>query len=318
VIPAKDEPEIPALSVAPDILPIVVVNDQAELPIIAGAFVVDARRQRGVGLARKIGCDLALSLWTRGQLREPWIHTTDADAVPPVEAFDLDPPDAVALSLPLWHEPSGDPRIDEATALYELWLRYYVAGLRWAGSPWAFLTVGSAMAVRTDAYAAARGVPRRDAGEDFYLLTKLAKLGRVVTPDIPPVRIRSRLSTRVPFGTGPGVAKILATEPRFYDPRVFAALRAILGALEDGRDPEHDAWRQLGGPEGVLSATTSARTEDQRRRRIREWLDGFRTLKLVHLLQRNHPPRPWRQAVAEAPFCPAAIDDVDALRRALW
>src|SRR5215471_5693425 len=33
---------------------------------------------QGVGLARKIGCDIALQLYAQGNLRSAWIHTTDA------------------------------------------------------------------------------------------------------------------------------------------------------------------------------------------------------------------------------------------------
>ena len=35
--------------------------------------------REGVGLARKIGTDLALYLWTRDQIRSPFIQSTDAD-----------------------------------------------------------------------------------------------------------------------------------------------------------------------------------------------------------------------------------------------
>ena len=232
VIPVKDEPEIPAVAVAPDVLKIVVVNDQAELPKIPGAFVVDARAERGVGLARKIGCDLALSLWTRGQLREPWIHTTDADAVPPAEAFDADPPDAVALSLPLWHEPCGDPRIDRATVLYEVWLRYYVAGLGWAGSPWAFLTVGSAMAMRAEAYAAVRGVPRREAGGGLLPADEAGQA-------------RPRRDARRPPGADPFTA--VDTSALWYrarrgeDPRARARVLRPAGVRSAPADPRRAA-----------------------------------------------------------------------------
>ena len=65
--------------------------------------------------------------------------------------------------------------------LYEYSLRYYVAGLTYAQSPYAFHTIGSTMAVNAEHYASVRGFPRREAGEDFYLLNKLAKVGSVHT-----------------------------------------------------------------------------------------------------------------------------------------
>jgi hypothetical protein len=36
-------------------------------------------RRQGVGLARKIGCDVALAMQQQGKLRSRWIHTSDAD-----------------------------------------------------------------------------------------------------------------------------------------------------------------------------------------------------------------------------------------------
>src|SRR6185503_7192191 len=83
----------------------------------------------------------------------------------------------VLLTYPFVHVPSGESAVDRAHNIYEVFLRYYVLGLAAAGSPWAMHTIGSSLAVDLDAYAAVRGVPRRDAAEDFYLVSKVAKLG---------------------------------------------------------------------------------------------------------------------------------------------
>ncbi len=81
-----------------------------------------------------------------------------------------------------------------------------------------------------------RGFPKREAGEDFYLLNKLAKVGTVLElaegPDNEAIRIESRRSDRVPFGTGAAVNRITALadplgEFRFYDPSVFELLKAV-------------------------------------------------------------------------------------------
>ena len=70
----------------------------------------------GVGLARRIGGDLALKLWAQGKVWSPWIHMTDADAVLPKDYFSVrPPPDVVALTYPFWHEDA-----DDALILYEL------------------------------------------------------------------------------------------------------------------------------------------------------------------------------------------------------
>ena len=69
-------------------------------------------------------------------------------------------------------------------------LRYYVAGMKYARSHLThFHTIGSTMAVRASYYAKVRGFPKREAGEDFYLLNKLAKVGTVLeleaSPELP-------------------------------------------------------------------------------------------------------------------------------------
>jgi hypothetical protein len=237
---------------------------------------------QGVGLARRIGCDLALALQVGGRVRSPWIHTTDADAVLADDYFDVPARagSAAALVYPLWHEPSGEAALDRAHALYEMSLRYYVLGLHWAGSPYAYHTVGSALAVRGTAYAAVRGVPRRQAGEDFYLLNKLARLGPIAQPAAEPVRLRGRRSRRVPFGTGPACERIMAGlaagQPfRVYHPRSFELLGDRLAAY------------------GGADAT-------------RAWLDSFRTLKFIHAARAaGLADVPWEAAFSAAPFAVA-------------
>jgi len=43
--------------------------------------------KQGVGLARKIGCDLALAWQSAGRIKSPWIHCTDADVELPSRYF---------------------------------------------------------------------------------------------------------------------------------------------------------------------------------------------------------------------------------------
>jgi len=271
---------------------------------------------QGVGRARRIGCDIALALWRRGVVARRFLDTTDADATLPADYFDAGDHRAVAVTRSFTHVPSGDTAIDQATALYELTLRYYVAGLASAGSPWSMHTIGSCIAVDADAYATARGLPLRPAGEDFYLLAKVAKLGRVDRGAGAPVRIESRRSARVPFGTGPGAALIAETleaggVPAVYDPASFVALGRTLEAIGrwtatpgarlriEGDDVLAAALTETGLVAGVERAAAQAKTPAQRLRKSMEWLDAFRTLKLIHALRsQGHTPVPWPRAVA--------------------
>jgi hypothetical protein len=294
---------------------------------------------QGVGLARKIGCDLALALRAGGRLGSPWIHTTDADAELPPGYFEALPRgDAAGLVYPFWHETSPS-LTGEALAIYEISLRYYVLGLRAAGSPYAFHTLGSAMAADADAYAAVRGVPRREAAEDFYLLGKLAKLGPIARAACPPIRLRQRLSDRVPFGTGPATRRIATRlaagdDVPFYDPRVFEVVACALRAARrfaESRDPaelvgEGDAVypravASIGAGEAFVQAAKATTSAAALARRIHGWFDGFRTLKLIHAARdAGLPDVGWRDALARAPFLRGRLDPtapVGAVRRAL-
>jgi hypothetical protein len=285
----------------------------------------------GVGHARKIGVDLATSLIHRNLIHSPWIHCTDGDVHLPDTYFICS--NAVknsgtqyaALIYPFHHcdghDSAENREVELATQLYELSLRYYVAGMKFACSPYAFHTIGSTMAVRAEHYAKVRGFPKREAGEDFYLLNKLAKVGPVLelemSPDCEPVVIESRRSDRVPFGTGAAVNKITAlVDPvrdfRFYDPAVFEMLRLWLQALpviwqsrsddltvsifpEQSGGSDRSGMRQLllkslqeiGTEKALEHAFRQSRDPDQFTRQMHTWFDAFRTLKLIHALRDN-------------------------------
>jgi hypothetical protein len=299
---------------------------------------------QGVGLARKIGGDLAARLHGAGRLASPFVHSTDADVALPEDYFERvsSRPDASALLYPFAHVPEKDPALARAVLLYEISLRYYVLGLAFAGSPWAYHTIGSTIASRAGAYVRVRGFPKRDAAEDFYLLAKLAKVGPVVSLAGRPIAIRGRASDRVPFGTGAAVRRLAAPEaPPFalYDPRLFRYLRAwlyVLGAV-DVRASDRDLDDEIGeacmrdsldpaplvgalAASGARAAVASARrrstSTEALQRHLATWFDAFRTLKLLHTLQRGGvAPRPWADALRDAPFIREAGEGSEQLER---
>ena len=191
-----------------------------------------------------------------------------------------------------------------ATAIYENAIRYYAKSLAWAGSPYAFIALGSAISFHIERYCHVRGFPKKSGGEDFYLLNKLAKLGEIAHLR-PVVRVRARASKRVPFGTGPATRAIidnLATGDAFhyYHPEIFRCLQLWLRC-------KPDVWQhpQLieGLPEciqtalGELKVATlidhlqqQVHSAAQARKAFDDWFDGFRTLKFVHHLQRHDFP----------------------------
>ncbi len=293
--------------------------------------------KQGVGMARRMGCDIALSLVHRETLSGRWLHTSDADVVLPADYFtrtvDHNATKTSALVHPFRHTRGelSDAHA-HAQALYEVSLRYYVAGLGHARSPYAYHAIGSTISISADAYAAARGMPMRQAGEDFYLLNKLAKLGRIDQLGGDPIHIVGRASDRVPFGTGRATMRIAAARSRgddftMYHPTSFALLRIWLEALDlfaskrewarvSAYMDEHAgeqarvlgaAIARIGAPSAIRDAAQRCRGERALRRRVHEWMDAFRTLKLIHALRdRGLEMLPWRDALASEPFSLAA------------
>lgn len=309
--------------------------------------------REGVGVARRIGADVAFALYERGQLRSPWLCCSDADAELPARYFSAltqiaaTSPEGVrrvGLTLPFWHAPSGDAAIDRATVEYEISLRYYTLGLASVGSPYAYQSMGSSLCVLADAYAEVRGFPRRDAAEDFYLLDKLAKIGSVHRPPVEPIRIWSRVSDRVPFGTGRRVRDLIEGEEiRLYQPRCFEllgialwALRRAVAARSEELLPAALAAKLDAGSVGavstvleelnafealreILGASPDARV---RERRLATWFDALRTLRFIHLIEvpAALPRLALREALERAPFVPrdAVAGDLNGIRSALF
>ncbi len=268
----------------------------------------------GVGLARKTGCDLALQWMVAGGISSEWLCSTDADATLPADYFEQlgsAAPDAVAAVFPFCHVPGGEQDCDTATALYERRLHHYVLGLEYAGSPYAYHTLGSCLAIRASAYAHVRGFPKRAGAEDFYLLNKLAKIGPIARLSGSRIELQSRRSSRVPFGTGPAVEAILASaQPHnaalFYHPHCFDALRALLASLPElSHDTDQDiaqlllrhglnqaaaaqaqqALVALGIQSAITHCQRQSKSSDQFQRQFHQWFDAFRTLKFIHALR---------------------------------
>jgi hypothetical protein len=292
---------------------------------------------QGVGLARRIGMDLALALYAQGGLASAWLGCTDGDARLPSDYFQQNaatPPRGaggirrVALTLPFLHVPGGRADVDQATAIYELSLRYYTLGLASAGSPYAYESLGSSIVILAEAYAEVRGFPRRQAGEDFYLLDKLAKVGSVHRPEREPILLRSRTSARVPFGTGARVTEIVADGGALttYHPRVFELLgltsqalrRAVVARREDVVTTEllrsldagsvgavGSALEELQTFEALREMFSASPSADVRVRRLLTWFDALRTLRFIHLVETRAglSRLPVLQALASAPFC---------------
>lgn len=199
-------------------------------------------KQNGVGWARKMLFDLISERCDDAEA----IVSLDADTHIAPEylqgVFDtLNAAPGAAFSVPYYHPLGGDDTLDRPLLRYECYMRHYLIGLLRIHNPYAFTALGSAMAFPLTAYRRVGGITPMASGEDFYLLQKFAKTGAVVSRFADPhdnarlaVRPQGRASTRVPFGTGPAIARgmdaIEASYP-FYRPEAFEAVAATFEAF---------------------------------------------------------------------------------------
>ncbi len=267
----------------------------------------------GVGFARKIGLDLALTLFDYESTGMPLLLSLDADTlvarnyVGAVRQY-FKKEKVLTAVVNYAHGEASDRGEQAAICCYEIFLRYYVLGLLFAKSSYAFHSIGSTMVCTAEVYAAVRGMNKRKAGEDFYFLNKLAKLGPVGTVMTTSVHPASRQSDRVPFGTGKRISRFITgdhNEYMVYDPSIFLVVKdwlAVLASWDDTneRTPLSQAksihpclekylgelrfdeiWRRLKTNSG--SAATL-------RKHLLCWFDGFRTLKLINYLSRTVMP----------------------------
>ena len=166
-------------------------------------------KHAGVGWARKIGMDLALKRF-RELNYNGVIVGLDADSIVSFNYLNeintfFKKSNCSAVSIHFEHPLKGEGYSESHyhyIKLYELHLRYYKNALAFVGFPYAYHTIGSSFALTAAAYARQGGMNRRKAGEDFYFINKLIKgeiFGEIIDAKVTP---SSRISDRVPFGTG--------------------------------------------------------------------------------------------------------------------
>lgn len=169
----------------------------------------------GAGMARKIGMDEAIRRFNAISKPEGIIVSLDSDCLVSsnylkrIETVFSENKSCFAATINFRHrfEEMDDPRQEAGIRMYEDYLHYYKQALDFAGFPNSIYTIGSAFAVRAEAYVKQGGMNRRQAGEDFYFLHKLTKLGQLTEITDAFVYPSGRVSDRVPFGTGAAMTK---------------------------------------------------------------------------------------------------------------
>ena len=273
-----------------------------------------APRHAGVGLARKLGMDEAVARFHVLDRPEGVIVALDADCgvesnyLQVIEAHFQRHPKTPGCSIYFEHplQGNGDPRLDVGIVQYELFLRYYIHGLRFSGFPYAYHTVGSSMAVRSGIYQRQGGMNRRKAGEDFYFLHKIIPLGGFTEIRETTVIPSGRISHRVPFGTGKAQGEWLhngATDYYTYSPQVFRDLQALFANIDElfRADPElipsnlpYSITRYLSEnnfSERLQEIQQNAASKSTFRKRFFQWFNGFRVLKFIHWASAAYYPK---------------------------
>ena len=279
-------------------------------------------------LLRKIGCDSVLAFLL--ELGEPIalddfiFFSLDADTVVSpdyleVAGFELRKSSCTGGVISFKHQEADSPENQAAIDEYEAFLNYYVKGLRWAGSPYAFHTVGSCLCFTASGYVRAGGfAARRRAGEDFYFCVELAKTGAVCEIQKTMVFPSARISRRVPFGTGKRMADAAAGDGNpllAYDFRVFVCLRELLTAVSTHPDNQSDriyaelanhTTREFLESRGFTEIwgrfQLQYKTKDAMLAAFHRWFDGFVTLKYIHLLTEKEWPRRPLAEICQADF----------------
>ena len=207
--------------------------------------------------------------------------------------------------VPFAHQAAATPQLQVAIDHYELFLRSYVIGMQLAGSPYAFHTIGSALACRASAYVRSGGMPQRPAGEDFYFLQNLAKTVGVDMVSGTCVYPAARISDRVPFGTGPTLRSLSCDSENqlFYPLDAFLILREFLRISVSWTATGEELQARVDLMQSVLGQflreqklavvvdrlRRNSTTQGQFVRAFHGWFDGLKSLRLLRRLCAGSP-----------------------------
>lgn len=286
------------------------LNRESSFPIHGIIRIFDDVNKAGVGLARKLGMDLALKRLVEVNGLNGWIVCLDADCtvssnyVSKLLMLQENDPQAIAGTIRFEHQ-IPEEGIGSAIYQYELHLRYYIEMQRRLALPYAFHTVGSAMFVRALDYAQKGGMNTRKAGEDFYFLHKFTLEEGFRDYAQPAVYPSARASTRVPFGTGRAIVEF-NREYLSYHPNSFADLSVFLNwvrkkAMHADSNTGHFDNQAI--PESIRSFLKSQnfglKYDELNRhtsspssflKRFYQWFNAFRLMKCMHYLRDYHYP----------------------------
>ncbi len=270
----------------------------------------------GAGMARKIAMDEAIRRFNAVDKPEGVIVSLDADCLVSenyLEAIETTFQDkncfAAILNFRHRIDSVDDLKQQKGIQLYEHYLHYYKKALDYTGFPNSIYTIGSAFAVRADAYVKQGGMNRRQAGEDLYFLNKLTQLGTITKIEDAFVFPSARVSDRVPFGTGAAMTKWMDDADDLsltYNFSAFCDLKQLFDRVNELFDVSDDfvadfvkllplsiqeylATIQFSGKITEINKNSSSLKSF--RKRFFQFFDAFLVLRFLNLAHQNHYPR---------------------------
>ena len=264
-------------------------------------------KQAGVGLARKVGLDQALKVFDYSIPGKKILISLDADCtveenyLEEINKF-FNERNAFVANIDFEHELIGEEKSKLGILSYEIFLRHYVLGLLYAGSPYSFHTIGSILVCEQEAYLKTGGMNTRKVAEDFYFLQKLAKLYKIHRITSTKVKASARESWRVPFGTGKSMSDYLSNQKEIllFNPDEFIILKKWLELfnsdlslninelLNESKKIHVELFNFLnsyGFSKAWKQILSNSKSEKQLNYQRKNWFDAFKTLKLIHHLR---------------------------------
>ena len=273
---------------------------------------------RTVGNARKIGFDGILGASDGKVTKENSLFfSLDADTLvagnyfSAALAYQKQNPAAAGAVYYFEHRlPEHDKALSNAVMRYEIFLLDYAEKLFQSKSLFNFWTIGSAFFCTARDYVRCGGMRRHAAGEDFYFLQALRKVGAVGIIAQSCVYPAGRVSDRVPFGTGPAIARQLAGNGlELYNSGGFELLRDFFtrcgnalpedlagditalapAELKNFLDEQNFAaiWQKI--------LRNTPRQREKLLMALQTYCDGFFILKFCHYLETAYPDRYSRE-----------------------
>ena len=219
----------------------------------------------GVGLARRVLMDEAVCIATEGgkKTEEGVIISLDADTsvegkwLSEIQKFYEKNRGDVGIC---YFEHRFSPDVEKEGVLWELFLRYWKNSLTIFGYPY-FYPIGSTITCKVSVYALSGGMNTRQAGEDFYFVSKLipAFRTRYIRAKVFP---KARVSERTPFGTGKAIAQSLRGERKLSEIWKFECFEEVGKIIKEVKEVESEKdIRKIPGklPESFLKFISSSR-----------------------------------------------------------